>query len=132
MVFVDTSAIYALADRKDPNHQAAHRRLERLLAEGEELLTHSYVVVESISLVQHRLGVAPAVKLAKSAEQFTVEWIGEDTHTEAIRRLAETGRRKLSFIDLTSFIVMRQHGVTTAFAFDDDFAKEGFRLYSPD
>lgn len=129
MIFVDTSALYALADRKDPNYAVAHRRFERLLDEGEQLLTHNYVLVESISLVQRRLGAVPAVKLAQSSSLFLVEWVSEELHREAVRRLAQTARRHLGLIDLTSFLVMRKHGVKTAFAFDEDFVHEGFRVY---
>ena len=129
MIFVDTSAIYALVDRKDPNHETAQQHLRQLLAEGEELLTHNYVLVEAISLVQSRLGAAPAVRLANSSSQFVIEWVSEELHREAVDRLAQTARRRLSLIDLTSFLVMRYRGVKTAFAFDDDFVREGFRLY---
>jgi predicted nucleic acid-binding protein len=129
MIFVDTSAIYALADRGDPNHETARERLRELLAQGEELLTHNYVLVEAISLVQRRLGAAPALRLATSSSQFVIEWVTEELHQEAVRRLAKAARRRLSLIDLTSFLVMRKRGVKTAFAFDDDFVREGFLLY---
>jgi len=36
----------------------------RLLESGERLLTHNYVLVESLALLQARLGLAAAVKLA--------------------------------------------------------------------
>ena len=52
-VFVDTSAVYALLDVGDSNHARAMRPTESLL--GEELATHSYVVVELVSLVRRRL-----------------------------------------------------------------------------
>jgi len=41
IVFVDTSAVYALLDASDSNHERALRATARLL--GEELVTHSYV-----------------------------------------------------------------------------------------
>jgi predicted nucleic acid-binding protein len=132
VIFVDTSALYALADRKDPNHEIAAQRFTQLLAEGEDLLTHNYVLVETLSLVQRRLGATPAVRLAASSSHFVIEWVGEALHQAAVRRWAQTARRRLSLIDLTSFLVMRQRGVKTAFAFDEDFTREGFRLYGSD
>ena len=60
-VFVDTSAVYALLDAGDSNHERALRATERLL--GEELVTHSYVVVELVSLVRRRLGADAAARL---------------------------------------------------------------------
>ena len=56
MIFLDTSAIYALADRDDPNHSQAAAAFRRLLEDGEEALVHSYILVESAALLQRRLG----------------------------------------------------------------------------
>lgn len=36
--------------------------------------------------------------------------------------------RRVSLVDWTSFLVMRRRGITTAFAFDADFAAEGFQV----
>ena len=60
-VFVDTSALYALLDGDDAGHERALRGSERILR--EELLTHSYVVVETVSLVRRRLGPEAAARL---------------------------------------------------------------------
>lgn len=39
-----------------------------------------------------------------------------------------TQRRAPSLVDFVSFEVMRERGITTAFAFDDDFRRQGFEL----
>jgi len=57
VTFVDTSALYALLVRDDPNHGAASGALGGLRERGP-LVTHSYVVVETAALVQHRFGVS--------------------------------------------------------------------------
>jgi predicted nucleic acid-binding protein len=44
---------------------------------------------------------------------------------DAYRRSASN---RVSLVDHTSFIVMRSLGISRAFAFDDDFAREGFAL----
>jgi predicted nucleic acid-binding protein len=129
VIFIDTSAIYALADRNDPFHDLAKERFEALISARESLLTHNYVLVESMALLQHRLGVDAALKLDESRGAFEIEWVDEKTHLEAVRRLRSLARRKHSFVNHVSFVVMRSRGVKTAFAFDKDFELEGFRLY---
>jgi predicted nucleic acid-binding protein len=94
VIFLDTSAIYALADAADPNHRIAKERFEALLEAREEILTHSYVLVESVALLQSRLGMAIALKFAREARSFTVEWVGETLHWEAVRRLEASPRRQ--------------------------------------
>jgi predicted nucleic acid-binding protein len=128
VTFLDTSAIYAWADSADPNHRTAVRRLNAILARGEELLTHNYVLVESLALLQARLGVTAAVKLAKDSAAFVIEWVDDDLHASGISELERSTKRRLSLVDHISFLVMRRHRVVSAFAFDPDFISAGFRL----
>jgi predicted nucleic acid-binding protein len=126
MIFLDTSAIYAWADTADRHHRAAVRRLERILNDGESLLTHNYVLVEATALLQARLGVDAALKLCDDARRFLVEWIDEDLHMAAVQALQRSRTRRVSLVDHISFLVMRQRRIEVAFAFDDDFAAAGF------
>lgn len=129
MIFLDTSAIYAWADAADPNHHAAVRHLRAILESGEELLTHNYVLVESIALLQARLGIIAATKLAKDSTAFVIEWVDDDLHASGIRELERSKKRHVSLVDHISFLVMRRRHVATAFAFDPDFISAGFRLF---
>ncbi|HET9742718.1 MAG TPA: PIN domain-containing protein [Terriglobales bacterium] len=130
MIFVDTSAIYAWADSADPNHSSALRRLDTILEAGEELLTHNYVLVESMALLQARLGLSTAIKLAKDARTFALEWVDEELHARAVQELERSKKRQVSLVDHISFLVMRKRHVSIAFAFDSDFTAAGFRLFS--
>ena len=88
------------------------------------------MLVESLALLQHRLGTSAAVKLSESASGFEVVWVDRQLHEEAARRLARAGKRRVSFVDHVSFLVMKSRGVETALAFDPDFSSEGFTLFS--
>lgn len=129
MIFLDTSAIYALADAGDPNHDLAAARFAQALEVGEALLTHNYILVESLALVRQRLGPGAARHLADDTRAFEVEWVDEETHEEAVRHLEQAGRRTVSLVDAVSYVVMRRRGVRIALAFDEGFVAEGFRLY---
>ncbi len=61
MTFVDMSALYAVLDRDDANHDVARQTWDRLLQSPEALMTHNYVLVETAAIVQNRLGM-PAVR----------------------------------------------------------------------
>jgi predicted nucleic acid-binding protein len=127
---VDTSALYALADRADPNHGEARRLFSALLRSAEGLVTHNYVLVESIALIQNRIGTSAALALARTADNFEVEWVDKTLHHEAIRALARSPKRRISLVDQVSFLVMRSRDIESALAFDKDFVREGFRQYS--
>lgn len=130
MIFVDTSAIYALADRADLNHEPATTALQALLDSEETLITHNYVLVEAMALLQHRLGPQAALAFAHDASAFDVVWIDELLHRTAVQQFGHPSR-KISFVDHVSFLVMRAHHVDTAFAFDQHFGRAGFKMYRP-
>ena len=132
MIFLDTSAIYAMADQADPLYERAKERFKALLDMGEEILTHNYVLVEAMALIQSRLGLIAALKLAHDCHAFEIEWVDEATHGEAVHCLTNLGKRQVSLVDQVSFLIMRRRGVRMALAFDADFEREGFQLFLAD
>lgn len=127
-VFVDTSALYAVLDRDDDNHRAAAKTFPDLL-DRESLLTHSYALVETVALVQRRLGVEAVRALEDDIlPALDVWWVDESLHRAATAALLASGARDVSLVDWASFELMRRLGVREAFAFDDDFQEQGFSL----
>lgn len=126
MIFVDTSAWYALADRADSNHDHAKELFNRLCENDDELVTHNYIIVESVALIQHRLGFDVAEKFLVDIPSFRVLWVDYTLHDDAVRLFKETGKRKISFVDCVSFTLMRKRAITHAFTFDADFKTFGF------
>ncbi len=131
MTFVDTSAIYALADRADPNHQRAVKSFATLLESGARLVTHNYVITESMALLQRRLGLQSALRFADDVRSFEVEWVTAPIHEAAVAALADSGSRGISLVDHVSFVVMKARGLERAFAFDADFISHGFDVIGP-
>jgi len=129
VIFIDTSAIYALADKADPNHITAYNKFEDILKSREVPLLHNYILLESVALLQARLGIPSAILFLKDARSFEVEWVDLDLHKEAEKELERIGKRGISLVDCTSFIVMRRRRVQRAFAFDPDFKDQGFLIY---
>jgi predicted nucleic acid-binding protein len=52
---------------------------------------------------------------------------GETQHRLGVAALVAAGRRHLSLVDCVSFATMREPHLDAAFAFDRDFADQGFR-----
>ena len=133
-VFVDTSALYAVLDGDDINHDRAARGWYSLL-DGLERgdvdgVTHSSVIVEATALVQHRLGTAAArVLLDDLLPLLRTVWVDAARHERAASALLAAGRRRVSLVDWTSFCEMRAQAIEVALAFDDDFVDQGFRMW---
>jgi predicted nucleic acid-binding protein len=86
-------------------------------------------LVESAALLQARLGLPSAILFLKDAKSFEVEWVDLDLHEEAEKELERIGKRGISLVDCTSFIVMRRKGVDKVLGFDPDFRDQGFSIY---
>lgn len=126
-VFVDTSALLAALNAADLNHSQAGSTLRALIESDIPLVTTSYVLVETLALVQRRLGIE-AVRIFQSdvAPLLDVEWMDETSHHLAMTVLLFEAKRHLSLVDCASFETMRRRGLTHAFTFDQDFADRGF------
>ena len=129
MIFVDTSALYAVLDRDDQNHPLAKSTWSSLLQADDALIVTNYVVVEATALVQHRLGMEAVRALCGDIlPALDMHWIGEDEHKHAQNALLAADRRKVSLVDCSSFHVMRSRMMRAAFAFDPHFREQGFEL----
>jgi predicted nucleic acid-binding protein len=125
-VFVDTSALLAVLNAKDPHHDEAKATLRAVLR-GSGAFTHNYIHVEAEQLARRRLGAAAAVRLIEELlPALRTVWVDGATHDEAFRAVVGRGR-SISVVDLVSFGVMRRMSVDTALAYDKDFDREGFQ-----
>jgi uncharacterized protein len=128
ILFVDTSALYALMDRDDANHDGA-RRVWAHLGRDDQLLTHNYVLVETAALVQRRLGIEALRALVDELIlPISTMFVDRAVHDAAVSGVLTAQVRQLSIVDVVSFELMRRTGVRAAFAFDDHFRRFGFEL----
>lgn len=126
-IYVDTSAFYAALVRNDPEHPLARDTLARLRLEDTELVTSSYVVHETVALLQRRSGTEAVRDWQRLVEPgLVVVWINADIHRRALVALLAADDRRISLTDWSSFEVMREEDIRRAFAFDEDFGGRGF------
>lgn len=128
-VFVDTSGLYAFLDGSDRRHGDAVRIAKRLLDEDAEWVSHSFVLVELLALLQHRLGLKAVETFRQDIQSMMrLVWVDQPLFEQALHDLLIAGSRKLSLVDHVSFAVMRAEKIQDTFAFDEDFARAGFVL----
>lgn len=131
-VFVDTSALYAILDADDENHEKAGDLWKDLVAQGCPLVCSNYVLLETFALVQNRLGMrAVRVLQEMGVPLLHVEWVDEACHRAGVTALLTAASRQLSLVDCVSFEIMRQLGIRTAFSFDRHFEEQGFERIPP-
>lgn len=132
-LFVDTSAIFAGIAAQDSRHEQAVEIWSRLLDRDEPLLTHSMVELETVVLLQSRLGVEAVRAFAERLlPVLTVVEADREQRRAGLAELIGDRRRAIGLVDRVSFAVMRRLGITRAFAFDRHFADAGFDLIGPE
>jgi predicted nucleic acid-binding protein len=130
-VFVDSSGFYAALDASDPNFKGARRLFDQAERAGWNLVTHSYIVQETWSLVQARLGWEAVDKwLRVLLPRCEVVWVDEALHVLGAARCRQARSRRLSLTDCVSLELMQRTAVGSALAYDDHFAAAGYVLPS--
>jgi uncharacterized protein len=124
---VDTSALLAVLHDGDESHARAARTFRALVESKQDLVTTSYVLVETMALLQHRFGLAVVRSFQEDVVPILgIVWVDAELHAEATAALLTAGRRELSLVDCVSFACMRQRGLTRAFHLDRHFREQGF------
>ena len=128
-IFIDTAALFSLVATADVTASIAIDTWEKITQANNELITNNYVIVESFSLVQRRLGLEFVRYLqTKILPIVETDWINEEQHLLAIQRILDTNRRNLSVVDSSAFESMHRLGIETVFTFDHHFREEGFKV----
>ena len=129
IIFADTSALFALLVRDDLMHIRAKENFAYFARHGVQLLTSSFVLVETVALLQRRIGLAPVHDFnAKILPLLEVIWIDAEWHGRAMQRLLAENRRDLSLVDCVSFEIMEAREIKEAFAFDRHFEENDFKI----
>jgi len=133
-LFVDTTAFIALEDQDDKDHEDALNYRERIRL-GETrfraFYTSNYILDEAFTLLRLRLGHQAAVlfgenmRRSKMVRTLRVTPPIEDRSWEIFKKYSD---KDFSFTDCTSFALMEEEAMSTAFTFDKHFQQYGFQM----
>ena len=131
MKFADTSWWVAWSLPGDARHSLALEMLDHV-RNSERVLTTNLVMGETWTFLRYRDSHRAAVDFIDraddlvSAGRLTVHSVTSREELRAWRWLRRHDERAYSFVDATSFEVMRARRLREALAFDNDFAAAGF------
>ena len=136
MKFADTSWWAAWSLPGDGRHSDSLAVLDHL-GGTEQVLTTNLVVGETWTFLRrkdrHRTALAflDRIDALQRESKLTVHRITAEQEEDAWGWLRKHDQRSYSFVDATSFQVMRDRRLREAFAFDQDFAAAGFLELRP-
>ncbi|MEE8403587.1 MAG: PIN domain-containing protein, partial [Candidatus Hydrothermarchaeaceae archaeon] len=112
MIFIDTSAFYAMEVQTDVNHDTASLLKADIAKNRYGLLcTTNYVINEALTLFRFKVGHKEAAAFgdkvikSKSLKIIRIDEAIEDCAWDIFKNHAD---KELSFTDCTSFVVMKE------------------------
>jgi predicted nucleic acid-binding protein len=122
LLFVDTGAFYAMADRSDRHHTEASRTFQERI-EQDDLVTTDHVFVETWFLIGAHLHRKAAMRFWKAIEGGVVQLLGVTSQDlwRGRRIAVDWPDQDFSVVDCTSFAVIERLGIEYALAFDRHF-----------
>jgi predicted nucleic acid-binding protein len=131
IIFADTSGLFALLVQNDDMHIRAKQNFSYLAQHRAQLLTSSFVLVETTALLQRRVGLVAVHDFqSRIIPLLEIIWVDSDWYIRAIQRLFALNNRNVSLVDCVSFEIMESREITHAFSFDKHFPENGFSITS--
>jgi len=129
-IFIDTGAFLALEDESDQYHEEALQFREQVLRKKRyEMITTSYTLDETLTLIRFRIGIKASIDFSKKIRKSKVVKIvrvSREIEAKALDIFERYEDKDFSFTDCVSFVVMWEMGIKEAFAFDEHFNQMGF------
>jgi len=126
--FIDTSAYFALANRRDADHERATSLLHSLAVSRVRLYTTNFILAETHALTLKRLDRSLAASYVRGIYQsaMTVVRVSTADERRAWEIIGRYSDKDFSFTDATSFAVMERLHIQHVFTLDRDFVQYGF------
>ena len=131
-LFADTSGWVAAFDRDDQRHVQAQSAFAALLTQTNLIYTSDYIVAETITFLLSHCNHFQAAKFGRAVRRSVntrIIHIDEDLWHEAWELFQRYDDKEYSFVDCTSFVLMRTLKLRDVFGFDHHFEQMGFRLW---
>ena len=126
-IILDTSALYALVDRRDPNHTRAAAFLREVATPGSLLLSN-HIFDEAPTLTKMRLGMHVALQLGlRVRNSRLIQMVVFSTAQEQAtwRIFSKYTDKGWSYTDCACLALAQERGIQEAFTFDHHFAQMG-------
>jgi predicted nucleic acid-binding protein len=127
-IFVDTAAWIALEVTNDEHYKAA-TAFRRGPGRAFRWLTTNWVIWETVTWLRHRASHTAAVRFGErvlTSKQLNLILVTSEHEARAWELFKRYHDKEFSFVDCTSFVIMKALHLTTAFTFNGDFDQAGF------
>jgi len=131
-LFVDSSGWLALFGTADKYHREAQTAFTSLRGQALRWVTSDYVFDESLTFLRKHYGQTIAKKCGQTILELPyIKFIHVDevVFQAAWEMFQAYEDKEWAFTDCTSFVLMQQRSLWTAFTFDHHFDQAGFQRW---
>lgn len=135
-IFIDSWAWVALVDRRDSKHERADQINEKLLEDGYFFVTSNFVFGEALTTLRYQVGYEEALRFREiftrliKGRLLKVFRVTEAVEEEAWQIFTKYQDQDFSWVDCTSFALMKREKLMEAFTEDHHFRVMGFITHS--
>ncbi len=130
-VFLDTSALIALAVKSDEFHGRAVGVRSQLTESSARIVTSQWVLVEFLNAMRFigtRQVAANMVDALRHSGKTTIVPVGESDWQSSIGLYRERLDKEWSLVDCASMLICRQLSINQVFTSDHHFTQAGFEI----
>jgi predicted nucleic acid-binding protein len=128
-VLIDTSAIVAILNKADENHLRALSLIQKARTQRVKLFMTNFLVGETYATLLSRVGLYAAREWLINNDIPAIRATVKDER-DAKEIIIRYKDKDFSYVDATSFAIMKRLKMGTAFTFDNHFEQFGYNLYS--
>jgi len=119
---IDSAALYALLDREHAKHRSLADAWRQLADGSDEVIAHSYAVLEAAELIQRALPrAAVGAFFDDLLAPVKVVWVDQRLHEAAVAAMLVRLDQDLTLSDWVTYRVARQHHAAGVMALDGRF-----------
>jgi len=131
-IFIDTSAFFAAEVPRDQFYQRSRQTWNEMANSAVTIYSSDAVFQETSMLLHYRTGPASAIGWIEIQKQSkSITWLPIDGEVQrfTLPWMKKFDDQGVSFVDATSFVLMRRENIRHVFSFDRHFIAAGFKLW---
>lgn len=131
-LLIDTGAFYSRYVAQDQYHQESLSLWKKIGAQKIPCITTNFILSEFIALIVYRFGTKQALQAAREiymSHTLRILPISLEIELKALDWMERFSDQDFSMTDATSFALMEERKITTAFTFDHHFEVAGYQRY---
>lgn len=128
-LFIDTSYVVAAVVKRDQYHEKARALYQHISHESIPLLTTKAVLLEignQLSKSPYRAAFLDVMRDLQRDAFVTIVPVSEELFERGLELFSQRPDKEWGLVDCTSFVVMRNRGMTDALTTDEHFEQAGF------